>query len=72
MSKREPEVEKTTKTKKVKDLCLGDRVVVRGVEKIVTKLKLKDYYSSDLITITFQDDWLCIYTKDKVVTVVLS
>lgn len=71
MSKREPEVEKTTKTKKVKDLCIGDRVVVLEVEKIVTKLE--DSYSSDThITITFQDDSCCVYKKDKVVTVVLS
>lgn len=69
MSKREPEVEKTTKTKKVKDLCIGDRVVVLEVERIVTKLE--DSYIH--ITITFQDDSCCVYKKDReVATVVLS
>jgi len=59
MSKQEPKIEKSPKTKKAKDLCLGDRVILPIVGEItVTKLTevSPEYYESVMRVEWLQED----------------
>jgi hypothetical protein len=53
-----------TKTKKAKELCVGDKVAVLETKRIVTKLR---YYSDNHIEVHFLDDSCVIYRRDEVV-----